>query len=377
MDEVIDIDGDHHEGHDHDVFYDANSGDDEFYVLMQSTWATGEADNSFCDANSDCTSLTDTFYDTNSDCTTMADSLFSREITSFSFDHVDNWSIDKTHHGIQPSADRGGPPLTFPASIQSNVDGAEFLSISCNGDQSPSTLGEPKSDLGEPKSDPGEPESTLLPPAMSLHVWSLLSLDFLKKRQVKHKTSLDFLKTRHVKYKMFKHIFAPPRPFLPRLIATPDTHPGEVQQQSASSQVQGEPAIHISGHREKGELPNELYNTLRKVHPHSTLPGMSHFLIHLDIAELRGDRRDDDTPPLINRGEMTNDILADRGDVSINPFEDRGAEDTAHGQRSNWRMTPMDRLCFRTTASTPFQSLIGGLFVWAHVRTHLRHLMES
>ena len=171
-------------------------------------------------------------------------------------------SVDKTHHGIQPYADRGEPALTFPASIQSNVDGAMFLSISRNGDQSQSNLEAPKSDLWEPESDPEEPESTLLPPTTVDnptgeqnrettvcsnvgHVWSLLSLDFLKKRQVKHKISLDFLKKRHVKYKMFKHLFAPPRlltlPWLcscrPRYICTTISTPQHVEGQGRTMRM--------------------------------------------------------------------------------------------------------------------------------------------
>jgi hypothetical protein len=166
-DEAIDFDGFCHGGHNHDVFYNASSGDDEFYDLMQSTWATGEADNSFCDANSDCTRLTGAFYDTNSDRAPMEDFLFSnasrhdgalmvtRELISFSFNRLDDWSIGKTHHCIQPYyADRGEPALSFPASTQSNVDEEELLFISCSGDQSHANL---------PESDTGESESTLPP----------------------------------------------------------------------------------------------------------------------------------------------------------------------------------------------------------------------
>jgi hypothetical protein len=54
-DEAVDFDGFRHEGHSHDVFYNTNFGDNESHELMQSTWATGEADNLFCDATSDCT----------------------------------------------------------------------------------------------------------------------------------------------------------------------------------------------------------------------------------------------------------------------------------------------------------------------------------
>jgi hypothetical protein len=244
-DDVMDSNGLCHGGHNHDVFYDANSGDDEIYDhLMQSSWATGEANNSFCDAKSDCTRLTEAFYDTNSDRAPMEDSFFTL--------------MEK----------KGEPALTFPASTQSNVDRKELLSLSCNGDQSHANLGEPESDIGEPESDPGEPKSTLPPttvvdPTGELnretplcsnvgHVWSLLSLDFLKKRQVKYRISLDFLKKRQVKYKMFMHIFASPRPFLSRLLATPSTHPAEVQPKSVSSQEKGEVAKHVPS-QETGE----------------------------------------------------------------------------------------------------------------------------